>query len=68
MYNIFLKMDQNKKWFLMAGAMNLIFCSYILIDIYIKKKNEKKSRKLSFKEEIKEDEKAYRKYSFYDSS
>jgi len=61
-------MDQNKKWFLMAGAMNLIFCSYILIDIYIKKKNEKKSRKLSFKEEIKEDEKAYRKYSFYDSS
>ena len=61
-------MDHNKKWFLMAGAMNLKFCSYILIDIYIKKKNEKKSRKLSFKEEIKEDEKAYRKYSFYDSS
>ena len=29
-------MDTNKKWFLMAGAMNLVFCGYILFDIITK--------------------------------
>ena len=43
-------MEQDKKWFLMAGAMNFIFCGYVLIDCYLKyKKRTKKIRKTSFK-------------------